>query len=160
MAAPRTTQTPLRLVRPDDPVATPGRRGGGSQSAAAQRVTRENRAAAIARDDQRSVFAAHVARQLDGGRAAILPPDRRRHLLTIAQRLGLGAFDANLVIAIVQDAVREGDDPLNVAADQRLALVRAPRPEVESVRSLLLWWAGAMVLGLALLAGLISWTLH
>ena len=160
MAAPRTTQTPLRLVRPDDGVATPGRRAGLPGAGVAQRVARENRAAALSRDDQRSVFAAHVARQLDGGRAAILPPDRRRHLLTIAQRLGLGAFDANLVIAIVQDSVREGDDPLSIAADQRLALVRAPRPVSEAARSLLIWWAGAMLLGLAFLAGLISWTLN
>jgi hypothetical protein len=127
---------------------------------AAQRVARENRAAVISRDDQRSVFAAHVARQLDGGRAAILPPDRRRHLITLAERLGLGAFDANLVIAIVQDAVREGDDPLSIASDQRLALIRAPKPVIESARSLLLWWAGAMLLGMALLAGLIAWTVH
>lgn len=160
MAAPRTTQTPLRLVRPDDGVATLGRRAGLPASSLAQRVARENRAAALSRDDQRSIFAAHVARQLDGGRAAILPPERRRHLLGIAEGLGLGGFDASLVIAIVQDAVREGEDPLSIASDQRLTLIRPSRPALETARSLLLWWLGAMLLGIAFLAGLISWTLH
>lgn len=128
-------------------------------SAAARRISRENRSTQLSGDDHRAVFAAHVSRQLDGGRAAILAPDKRRHLLKIARQLGLGDFDANLVIAIVQDAVREGDDPLVVSRDERLALIRPAAPEPTGARMLLAWWVGAMLLGAAILCGLIAWTM-
>lgn len=53
-----------------------------------------------------------VTRRIEGGRAAILPPSARAELLTSAERLGLRPFDAALLIAVVQDRLRRGDDPL------------------------------------------------
>lgn len=59
--------------------------------------------------DARFRFASEVARHLEGGKAAILRPERRDVLIASAVRDGILAFDANLVIALVQDATRRGD---------------------------------------------------
>lgn len=74
--------------------------------------------------DPRWIFAVQVAKSLDGGRAAILIPERRRALVADAARLGLRAFDANLLIAIVQDGVRTGEGGLGHESESRLKLVR------------------------------------
>lgn len=88
-----------------------------SPVASAQSARRAHRAnAAVAQDDldlvasdARFRFASEVARQLEGGKAAILRPERRDVLVARAERDGILAFDANLVIALVQDATRRGD---------------------------------------------------
>lgn len=49
---------------------------------------------------------------MQAGRAAVLTPERRRALIAGSVGLGVKAFDANLVIAVVQSAVRAGEDPL------------------------------------------------
>jgi hypothetical protein len=59
--------------------------------------------------DPRWVLAVRVAYMIQGGRAAILRPADRRHLHRLASYMGVRPFDANLVIAIVQDAARSGD---------------------------------------------------
>lgn len=55
--------------------------------------------------DPRWVLALRTAGQLEG---AVLPPDRRDNLLRLARVMGLTVFDANLIIAIVQDQARRG----------------------------------------------------
>ena len=75
--------------------------------------------------DPRWVLAAAALTALEGGRAAILAPARRRRLMTIAASMGLREFDASLIIAIVQDAARRGE-PLNAGAARSLAMVPAP----------------------------------
>jgi hypothetical protein len=78
---------------------------------ARQRIARENTSAAmLAPDDARWMFAQEVASRLEGGRAALLRPADRRELVEVAGKLGVRAFDANLVIALVQDAARRGED--------------------------------------------------
>jgi len=57
--------------------------------------------------DPRWVLATRVSSQLQG---AALTWDRRRHLLEVADRLGVRQFDANMIIAIVQDHARRGRD--------------------------------------------------
>ena len=57
-------------------------------------------------------FLALVTRRIQGGRAAILAPGDRADLLESARRLGLRPFDAALLIAVVQDRVRRGEDPM------------------------------------------------
>ena len=102
---------------------------------AARRVMSENRAASgIDARDARWVIAASTASSLEGGLAAILPPDRRRRLVSMAVHLGLREFDANLVIAIVQDAARAGLPALGRTTEERLAFVRA-RSASEGVRA-------------------------
>ena len=92
-------------------------------------VARENHAASsLDADDARWVFAVLVSKVLDGGRAAILAPDRRRLLMGNAKEMGLREFDANLVIAIVQDCVRTGHERLCPRTEARLAMVRVAQP--------------------------------
>lgn len=85
-------------------------------------------------DDPRWVFAARVASQLEGGHAAVLRPERRERLTKTAKLLGLRAFDAALVIALVQDATRRGETrpgypALTPSIAARLECVPKPLPE-------------------------------
>lgn len=96
------------------------RPGNASPQTPRQRVAQENHAASrtaqsLPESDLRMVFAVNVASSLEGGRAALLPPDRRRSLVRAAASLGLKPFDANVVIAMVQNAAREGEDVRVVA---------------------------------------------
>lgn len=84
-------------------------------------------AAGLAATDARWVLAARTAAMLEGGRAAILSPERRRRLLVVAGRMGLRPFDASMVIAVVQDAARSGEGgggALGVGTEERLGLIR------------------------------------
>lgn len=56
----------------------------------------------------------------------LLIPEDRRALMDHAARLGMRPFDASLVIAIVQDARRRGEE-----ADPGLIPDRAARPSVD-----------------------------
>lgn len=94
----RLTGGPLRLV---------GTSPSAADSPAARAIARENRAASLAADldpaDPRWVLAARTRAELQG---ASLTADRRERLLGLAHDLGMRPFDANLVIAIVQDEAR------------------------------------------------------
>jgi hypothetical protein len=68
------------------------------------------------RADPRWVLAVAAAAALEGGRGAVLVPERRRRLMRLSASLGVRAFDASLVLAIVQDAARRGE-PLGGAAE-------------------------------------------
>jgi len=59
-------------------------------------------------DDPRWVLALRVAQSLEG---ATLEPGKRARLIDMGRRFGLTAFDANLVIAVVQDQARRGHRP-------------------------------------------------
>lgn len=84
---------------------------------------------ALLGDDARWVFAVRVRREVQGGHAAIVTPESRKRLLRLANRLGLRDFDANLVIAIVQDDARTHGGTLPIPSDAvkaPLSLVRPP----------------------------------
>lgn len=101
------------------------------------RVARENEGAAgISAIDPRWVFAVQVARAIDGGRAAVLAPDRRQKLVAAAGHLGLRPFDANLIIAVVQDGVRSGEGGLSREVEARLAFIRGAAPKNQDGRTL------------------------
>lgn len=121
-------------------------------------VARENTAAAgFSELDMRAVLALRVAESLEGGRAAILRPERRDRLTRLATRLGLRPFDAALVIAIVQDGVRSGEGAASGAVRGRLRLVR-PADLPDATRTGWRWRAAAaVVLALVWLAVLIAW---
>ncbi|TVQ63317.1 MAG: hypothetical protein EA379_04160 [Phycisphaerales bacterium] len=138
--------------------------------AARWRIRRENElAAALANmphDDARRLFAVRVAETLDGGRSAILRPERRDRLLRIAHMLGVRPFDANLVIAIVQDGARRGAIATGDAPRPADAVVRpAQRQDTERAGAegrrtrdpAFLQAIGALALGVLLLALLIRW---
>lgn len=125
--------------------------------AAARDVAEANRAAAeLSAGDARSIFALRVSELLDGGRAAILTPENRRRLVDLGQRMGLRAFDANLVIAIVQDGARRGEKPDDAIADSPLRLIPVGSKAIRW--SQIIWplvAAGAIALGAVL--ALIAW---
>lgn len=145
----------LRLIRDDDEPALPTNTDRRSREARAADIARENRQAARLDDaDVRAAFAVEVARSIEGGRAAILRPERRRDLIAAAVGRGLREFDAHLVIAIVQDAARRDEGLRSPPVEGRLAMVPAP------TRGTDLWpLAIASALALAILAALIVWTL-
>lgn len=152
----------LRLINTGVDAAPPVSPQGNTDARRVWAVASENIAAAgLAATDARWVLALRVAETLEGGRAAILRPDRRERLLRIASTMGLRAFDANLVIAIVQDAARSGDAPLGRATEQRLALVRPPdwqtRLAAAPQRQLALRIAAAAALAIALFTMLVRW---
>ncbi|MCA9284498.1 MAG: hypothetical protein KDA22_04745 [Phycisphaerales bacterium] len=136
-------QPRLRLVG-DEPVA-PMAPMASVDAARRRAVAEENVAAAhnlaIDPSDPRWRVALAAAGLLDG---AALAPDRRQRVLRTARELGVRLFDANLIIAVVQDAARSGR-PLETTAGT-LAFVqpgRAPRT-----------WPLWIALGAAVLAAL------
>jgi hypothetical protein len=97
--------------------------------------------------DPRWVIAVAAARSLEGGRAAIVTLESRRRVIALARTLGLREFDANLVIAIVQDAARRGE-PLGGAMAERLEMVPQAAPSAAPS-------AGALLMMSLCLAGLL-----
>jgi hypothetical protein len=81
----------------------------------------------------------------------------RRRLLALAQRLGIRAFDANLIVALVQDRARRGE-PIEHAAPT-IAMVPLPAKENEESRDLAWLWVAAVVTAIAVDAVLIGWML-
>ncbi len=104
-------------------------RAGGSAGAREWEVRAETAAAAsLAAHDARWVTAARASQAIEGGRAAVLRPEVRARLVSSAERMGLRPFDANLVLAIVQDAARQGRTIQDADTIDRLALVRGRTP--------------------------------
>ena len=105
--------------------------------------------------DPRWVLAVRVAEHLQG---SILPPSARDRLVRLGKTLGLTPFDANLIIAIVQDQARRGYAPAYcpTASEPQLRMVPPPRPpRWPSARRALLTLglvAGLLVLELLLLS--------
>ncbi len=77
-------------------------------------------------NDPRWVLAVRVAEQLQG---TVLSPDKRDRLVKIGKMFGLTAFDANLIIAIVQDQARRGYAPAYcpTAGEPQLRMVPPPQ---------------------------------
>lgn len=111
-----------------------------------RRIAQENRSAAkLDAKDARWVLAIRVGQAIEGGRQAMLSPERRRRLIREGQHLGLRDFDTNLIIAIVQDGARTGEG-LGYNVEQRLSLIRVPGRERDARQVMLLI---AMSLGIA-----------
>ena len=156
----RPDRPTLRLV--DAPIAPLLRlappASAGPDAAAVARVRQENIAAgALSPDDARWILAAQAAATLEGGRLAMLRPERRRALVALATRIGLRPFDASLVIAIVQDAARCGEEPIGPGASQRLRLVRAATPGKGTAKPILIAFGAAAAIATAGLVSLIRW---
>lgn len=114
--------------------------------------------------DPRLDFAALVRTSIEGGRAAILRPERRHDLMTRAHTLGLRPFDANLVIAVVQEAARRGEDaaipqrtPRHAHANLQVLSQLLPQRPVVSARDQTIRLAFiAAGIGICILGGLIA----
>lgn len=104
------------------------------RAAVAREIARENRQAALQFDldpaDPRLALANRTRAELQG---TVLPADGRDRLLTLATQLSLRPFEANMIIAIVQDEARLGTVLHRPAVDatrhrvDRLRII--PRPE-------------------------------
>lgn len=112
-------------------------------------------AQAIDPADPRWVLAMQTHARLQG---ATLPPERRDELLRNGRKLGLRAFEANLVIAIVQDQARAGGSAPH--AVPMLSLVRPPVDHVENKeQKQVVWpqWLAAIAAAAAVAAALVRW---
>lgn len=145
----------LRLVGTDDPEVVanwPDAR------AARQKVIRENRAAGLNPSldptDPRWVLAVRAYSQLEG---STLTPERRKRVMRTAEQLGMRPFDANMVIAIVQDRARTNEKLSD--AHGSLALLRKPTARIRTNRSIWLHWSGAIIAGIVATWLLIRWFL-
>lgn len=131
---------------------------------ARQAVTLENRRAAHHPDldpaDPRWVLAAQTQSRLEG---SLLPPEQRERIERIATRMGVRPFEANLIMAIVQDQARRGATLIDAAP--LLSMVRKPELGSSRVRSaatasLWLWWSTAVICTAFLSMLLINWLLQ
>ncbi|MEM6751047.1 MAG: hypothetical protein AAF612_11305 [Planctomycetota bacterium] len=102
-SSPAPTQPALRLVGREQP--RPAAPAVESRRSAPGRSTTTNDEPRLAPSDPRWVLAQRAAESLEG---ALLPADRRERLLRLGRALGLTTFDANLILAIVQDRARRG----------------------------------------------------
>lgn len=104
-----------------------------------------------------------AADAIEGGRAAIIRPEVRRRLVAAAVGMGLRPFDANLVIAIVQDDARSAGEAARIVASgatrdatSRLTLVRPAQPANKRSFPVRLVLA-AIVAGIAASIAFASW---
>lgn len=121
------TQTPTAADRPELRLVGHATRRPrpGAVEAPERAVARENLEAASDRSldptDPRWIVAVQAAAAMEG---SLLTFERRRKILALAHRVGVRPFDANLIIAAVQDRARRGE-PLEDAAD---TIAHAARP--------------------------------
>lgn len=122
-------------------------------------VRREMLAAScLSQDDARLILARRAAEAIEGGAIARLAPARRRGLERLATKLGLRAFDTNLVIAIAQDAARSSDPIDSTSVCGRLNLVGGPtRRAVMPARATIWTLLAAATIAAALVAALSNW---
>ncbi len=141
----------LRLVRPpEDDAAAPLRP-----------APRDDAAPIMDAADPRWVLAIRTSQCLQG---AILAPEQRDRLLILARLLGLTPFDANLIIAIVQDQARRGHAKEYCAAAGRSQLAMIPLPAKARLKAAMqrrqpLRTAGLVAMFIALELALLAWWL-
>ena len=156
---------PLRMVestaRPLGPDHGPrGAKGTFHGMSDSGRVAKENHAARGFTIDPRVLeLAEEAARNIEGGRAAMLTPEKRRKVMSLATKLGVRTFDASLVIAIAQDRARQGVRAENERAgdDVRLGLM-GPAQRERDAGVLRLVMCGIAV-ALSVFGALVAWVL-
>jgi hypothetical protein len=152
------SQPPLRLVGTREHPAPRDSRGlVHAHSQSHRSVAAENRAAsgnhALEPTDPRWVLAARAYSQLQG---STLSPERRDRVMRSAKTLGIRPFDANVIIAIVQDQARRGQ---TLGSTQpMLELIDRPAPPGAN-RSIWMRWLAAALLAVIANLILIWWLL-
>lgn len=116
---------------------------------ARRQVALENHASSsLSVQDVRDVLSAAVVSSLEGGRAAILRPQVRRQLVASAVSMGLRPFEANMVIALVQESTRRGEP------QPRAMLVPLRSHHAPQALKII---ALALAIAAAILAALVAW---
>lgn len=123
-------------------------------------VIKENRIAAhvpgLDPGDPRWILAMQTQARLQG---AMLTPERRDQLMRSATKLGLRPFEANLVIAIVQDRARAGQR-VDEAAPTIAMLRPSTSPKMQAASSSILhYWVAALLAAGAIAYTIIRWLL-
>lgn len=106
--------------------------------------------------DVRWMLAQAVSANLEQGRVAALPPEKRARLLSHAAALGLRPFDASLIIAVVQDQARQGK-MLDEDACARLAMIPAAERDARAGDDSSRLLGIACGLAIALMGVMIAW---
>lgn len=107
-------------------------------------------------NDARWKLAIETSRRLQG---AVLPFEDRRRLLAMATRLGIRSFDANLIVALVQDRARRGE-PVEDAAPTIAMIPAAARDQARSAAredDTSPTWAIVLLAAGAIDAALVAW---
>ena len=143
-----------------DPVESFGLAGFPARTPAGAVRQEMMRASCLSADDARVILARRASELIEGGRVARLSPSRRQTLERIGATLGLRAFDASLVIAIAQDAARNGE--AGEQLDGRLSMVGGAGRVAETAQTSgrkTDWVAGAMgvLIGFAIAIALVVW---
>jgi len=109
-------------------------------------------------NDARWKLAEETQRALQG---TILAYEDRQRLLGLANKLGIRSFDANLILAVVQDRARRGES-IELAAETIEMIPRdaasaglAPSPAPATDRAV--WLVVAVLIAMAADAALIAW---
>ncbi len=105
-------------------------------------------------NDARWRLATETQQALQG---AVLAYEDRRALLALAHRLGIRAFDANLILAIVQDRARRGESLQSAAPT--IAVLPRPTSAASSAMpsSVTLLWVAAIAIAMLVDSILIAW---
>lgn len=111
--------------------------------------TRPIRPRTLEATDPRWVMAVRVRESLQG---ACLTAGARRRVIHLGRALGLTDFDCNVIIAIVQDAARRGED-LHGAVDT-LALVPQRKPHARCAS----WRTAVWVACLLAMEAVVIWS--
>lgn len=90
---------------------------------------------------------------IQGGRAAVLPPEVRRRLVAGAVRTGMRPFEAHLVLAAVQDAARHGEVQPPRHRERATSAARHERLAQRVMLAVVL----VVVLASAIFVGLVAW---
>ena len=143
-AAAVRTRPPGRTDRP----GVVGRVGRGAAGATAVGGAGSTRLSAA---DPRWVLALRAGEAMQG---PMLTMDRRQRLIRTGRMLGLTPFEANLVLAIVQDQARRGGDVADAAGALACVPLHQRRPRRDRRRWRMLGW---IVLVVALEAATLVW---
>ena len=115
-------------------------------------------------NDARWRLATETQQALQG---AVLAYEDRRALLALAHRMGIRAFDANLILAIVQDRARRGESLQSAAptiavlpgptAAASSAMPSSIAPSSVTLPSVTLLWVAAIAIAMLVDSILIAW---
>ena len=149
----KTRKDSIRLVADEGFRAKPGLLRARKLAVAEEvlRARESTRQRSLDPEDPRWMLACATRDALQG---AVLTFENRRKVLLLAQRVGIRAFDANLIVAIVQDRARRGE-PIDQVAEA-ITVIPKPAPPRRSLAPA--WtWAAAILVAVLADALLIGW---
>ena len=128
------------------------------QSENGAQVAKENQRARnlqpLSATDPRWAVAVRAQSMLQG---SVLEPNARQRVMRTARTLGVRPFDANLIMALVQDRARRGEDMKSM--EPVLRLIDPPTSRARNMKSIVVQWIVAIVTAVVANLLLIWWVL-